>query len=498
MDPVDSPNPPRTLYRYIVGYACGEGALSLTFNGIYAFAMLYYTQALGLSFAEAGIVFSIAAFWDALVDPAMGFVSDHTRSRWGRRQPYIVAGGLMMAVSFYFLWAVPGCFRGALLFPYVLAVNLIYRTAYAVFSIPYTALGFEICQDYNQRSQIQSARAAFSMLANILGPALAWTLFFPDRPGGGPEATSIPSNYLHMGAVFSIATAGFTAMVVVATHRYVRDSRGSIAPLGDRLRAFYRDTREIVTDRYLRPVMIFFCTGLVGAIFVATIQMYLYVYFMHLTSHQKSFVHGGGMVLFGVGALTGLTLVRRLDKKLAVCVGAAIAGCADLTAGVLFLGGFLTPTTVWIVGGHVVPIAVIVFGACDMINWFGVGLYAPIASSMLADVSEVDELRSGVRKDGGYAAVFTFSTKLIYSVAGFFASACLAWVGFAAGSDHQTPQAIRWLVFLTFGFGSLFAFLVIPTVLRYPIDRAFMARVKAALAQRRSAAANTAAAGVGQ
>ena len=488
---MDSPTPPKTLYRYIVGYASGEGALSLTFNGIYAFAMLYYTQALGLSFAQAGIAFSIAAFWDALVDPAMGFISDHTRTRWGRRQPYIVGGGLVMAASFYYLWAVPGCFRGELLFPYLVAINLVYRTAYAVFSIPYTALGFEICSDYQQRSQVQSARAAFNMLANILGPALAWTIFFPDRPGRGPEATSIASNYLPMGTTFSIATAGFVLLVVAATHRYVRDSRGVAKAAGNRLGAFYRDIREIVTDRYLRPVMIFFCTGLVGALFVATTQMYLYVYFMHLTSHQKSFIHGGGMVLYGAGALTGLTLVRLLDKKFAVCVGAAITACADLTAGIVFVGGFLTPTSVWIVGGHAVPIALIVFGACDMINWFGVGLYAPIATSMLADVSEVDELRSGVRKDGGYAAVFTFSTKLVYSAAGFFASACLAWVGFAAGSDHQTPQAIHWLVLLTFGFGALFALLVIPTVLRYPIDRAFMTRVKAALAERKSIIAET-------
>ena len=74
-------------------------------NSINGFAMLYYTEALGLSPALAGIAMSIAVFWDALSDPIMGHISDNTRSRFGRRHPYMLVGGLLMALSFYFIWA---------------------------------------------------------------------------------------------------------------------------------------------------------------------------------------------------------------------------------------------------------------------------------------------------------------------------------------------------------------------------------------------------------
>lgn len=470
----------------ILGYAVGEGATSLTMNGISAFAMLYYTQALGLPFSQAGVAFAVASIWDAVVDPAIGHLSDNTHTRWGRRQPYILAGGVALAVTFYYLWAVPhAVLSHGLLFPYVIVMNLLCRTAYAVFAVPYVALGYEVCTDYHQRTQLQGARTALNMLVNLLGPALGWSLFFPDKPGG-PEATSTVSNFLHMGTAFAFATVVFTVVVVVATRHHIIDTRGIITGTGNSLGAFYRDFREIITDRYLRPIVVFMCIGSTGAVFVATLQMYLYVYFVHLTSLQKTIIHGGGMVLCGLGALAGVKLERRVDKRNAVCIGAGITATADLLAAIIFLGGILKPTTVWVLGGHTIPIAVIVFGACDMLNWFGIGLFSSIASSMIADVAEVNELASGVRKDGGYAAIFAFSTKLILSISVFTASACLSWVGFVNGSDQQTPAAIRWLVLLTFGLGSLFATLVIPIARRYPITQPFMAKVKADLAARKT------------
>jgi Na+/melibiose symporter-like transporter len=273
--------------------------------------------------------------------------------------------------------------------------------------------------------------------------------------------------------------------VLLATRRYMQDTRGLAAETGNRIGVFYRNSLQIVADRYLRLIMLFNCIGSVGAIFVATLQMYLYVYYMHLTSLQKTLTHGGGMVLCGMGAVAAAPLAHKLDKKYTACLGAAITTSANLLAGTLFLGGILQPTTLWSLGGHSVPIAVIVFAACNMLNWFGIGIFTTISNSMIADTAEVNELKSGVRKDGGYAAISAFLTKLVTSLAMFIASACLTWVGFVNGSDNQTPEAIRWLVWLTFGLGSLFAALVIPIALCYPITHAFMAEVKASLARRK-------------
>ncbi len=96
----------------IIAYSTGEGATSLTMNGIAAFAMLYYVQVLGLNSKWAGIALSISMLWDAVSDPIMGHITDNTRSRFGRRHPYILGGGIFLATSFFFLWFVPAIFRG--------------------------------------------------------------------------------------------------------------------------------------------------------------------------------------------------------------------------------------------------------------------------------------------------------------------------------------------------------------------------------------------------
>ena len=158
----------------------------------------------------------------------------------------------------------------------------------------------------------------------------------------------------------------------------------------------------------------------------------------------------------------------------------------DLLAVLLSQSGLLKGTATWVVGPHVIPLAVIVYGGCDMVNWFGFGLLWILGISLIADAAEVNELETGVRKDGGYAAIYSFTTKLVASVAVLAAGCCLKWVGFASGSDHQTPQAIHGLVFLAFGLGAFFAALVIPFALRCDITQGFMKDVKAALAQKRA------------
>jgi Na+/melibiose symporter-like transporter len=91
----------------LLSYAIGESASSITMNGIAAFALLYYTSVLGLGAGLAGLALSVPTFFDAVTDPVMGHITDNTRSRWGRRLPYVLVGGLLLAASFFCMWIMP-------------------------------------------------------------------------------------------------------------------------------------------------------------------------------------------------------------------------------------------------------------------------------------------------------------------------------------------------------------------------------------------------------
>lgn len=101
----------KTPFTDILGYSLGNGAFSLTMNTIWGFAMFFYTQALGIDPELAATILAIPIFWDAVTDPVMGFITDNTKSRFGRRHGHILAGGVLMALFYFFLWYVPGFFQ---------------------------------------------------------------------------------------------------------------------------------------------------------------------------------------------------------------------------------------------------------------------------------------------------------------------------------------------------------------------------------------------------
>ncbi|RKX38219.1 MAG: sodium:melibiose symporter, partial [Verrucomicrobia bacterium] len=327
----------------MIGYATGDIANSLTMNSFAAFIMLFYTKALGISPVWAGIIMASSTFWDAISDPIMGYISDNTRSKYGRRHPYMLFGGVLMVVAFFCFWAVPGPFMAnkALMIGYLMVVNLLFRTAYTVFIVPYGALGFEICQDYTGRTKLQSIKTIVIMLANLLGPAMAWVLFFPEVDDTS-RAASVPSNYFWMGTVFSIVSLVSILFMLFYTRKEMRDSR--TMELGDvSVKDFFVDMKEIVTDRYFIWVFLYGFAVLIGIILVASFQMYVYEDFMKLEPVQKTFTHGGTMVGMMLGAFFAAGFAKRYDKKGAVYIGGFVSIAGGVLLATLFLSGVLKP-----------------------------------------------------------------------------------------------------------------------------------------------------------
>ncbi len=460
-------------------YGLGECANSLVMNGVFGFAMLFFTKALGLDPVWAGIAMAVSVVWEAVFEPIMGHISDQTRSRWGRRHPYMLVGGILMALCSYLIWFVPGVFRSSQwsIFGYLVTINLVLRTGLTMFFIPYMALGFEMCSDYQGRARLQSIRQIFNMAANFAGPALAWFIFFQDR--GDIRGTTVAVNYQHMGEVFALSTAIFVVIVVVFTFPWHEaSSPAATETRAGWIKGFWLDMRQILRDPNPRWVFVFVFIVCGGMVLVSSLQIFVYDDYMKFSAHEKSIAHGGTMLGMALGAFCSVWLAKRFDKRGAVLFGGVVSVLANLTLGLLFVTGWVPRNASWILAGHAVPLAMVLFVPIHALYWLGNGIMLPIANAMMADVSEIQQLRTGVNKDGAYSSVFSLSMRLAISLSLLASGYCLDSIGYKVAVRGevviQSPEAIWRLGVVTFVVGAFICLLSLLAIRKYPVTRSLL------------------------
>ena len=458
----------------LLGYALGDGASCIAFAGVANFALLYYTSVLGLGPGMAGLALSISVFYDAITDPLMGHISDNTRSRWGRRLPYVLVGGILLAPAFFSIWILPAnSWPVWLLFVMAVASNLLMRTAVTIFAVPYVAMGFELCPDYEDRSRLQGIRSAFFMVINLLFGGCAWILFFrdgTDPDGARIDGSTIAANYVTMG---SVLTATIVLLILACTwfNRDLASDTRQAKLEGNSLHSFWADFSQILRDRLAWYVFGFFSIAMFGFLFVSQLQMFVYVFFMEFRPEEKTFVHGGTMVAAGLGALLQAKVTHFFDKKAAGYVGMVIGILGGLWLLLVFTWLGLAPRAEWVVAGWTLPVGLLLFAFGQWMWWLGSGMLGPVSMSMIADISEIHYLKSGVRKDGGYSSIFSFLQKAAQSVGLLISGWLIAGAGIVSGADTQDPEAVRWITMITFIIGPVLMALAFVVLWGYPVTR---------------------------
>jgi GPH family glycoside/pentoside/hexuronide:cation symporter len=397
----------------------------------------------------------------------------------------MLIGGLLMSVCCYLICAVPAAFRVSpwWTFSYLVAMNLVLRTGLTMFFIPYMALGFEICADYQGRSRLQAIRTIFNMIVNFAGPAMAWTLFFKDQ--GDIRGTTVAANYQHMGKVFALATAVFVLAVVAGNAALIEDTRGAVREVNAGwIRNFAHDLRQIILDANARWVVLFVLVASVGTIWVGSLQMFVYDDFMKFPAHEKTIAHGSTMVGMALGAFCSMGLAKRFDKRGAVLLGGLISGAGNGMLALLFVAGMVQPRTTWSVGGHEIPIGFCLFVAFHASYWLGIGIMMPISAAMMADVAEIHWLRTGTKKDGGYAAVHSLTMRLAWAIGLIISGYGLHAIGYKVPQGGETvtqsPPVIWRLGMVTFAGGILMCLLALLAIRKYPVTRRRLEEIRIA------------------
>ncbi|MGZ0654808.1 MFS transporter [Coraliomargarita sp. W4R53] len=469
--------------RDLWAYASGEGATSITMNGLGNFGMLFYTQILGMRPELVGMALFLATFWDAITDPLMGTITDRTNSRYGRRHPYMLIGGVVLCLSFLALWLIPESFQGEkVLFGYLLFVNIALKTAFTVFVVPYTALGFEMCKAYDDRARLQGVRYGFNMFTNILFGGLAWMLFFPDSEtadGTFIDGTKVGQNYSNMGLVLTGVTFFLLIFCVYSTYKYaekgmVKEADTGKTGMASHVKAFIHDLKDVYSDKLAWFVFIFFGLAQFSMMVVSQVQMFTYIEYMEFTAIQKTFVHTGGMVGFAIGSLGLGSMVKRWDKKKTGIIAMAVSSFGGLGLFAVFTGGLLVPQAS--VSGF--PVAVAVFGLLQCLWWMGCGVLVPLATAMISDLAELKKWQTGEVSEGRYAAGFSFFLKLASSLGLLVTGYILKTVGYISGAETQTADAINNLAITTFLAGPILMALSFFVLRLYPLTHEKMSLLR--------------------
>jgi GPH family glycoside/pentoside/hexuronide:cation symporter len=154
-----------------IAYGAAECSSSIVFITLGIFFLPFLTDAVGISPSTGGSILFAAVMWDALTDPLMGIISDRTRSRYGRRRPYLIATAIPFGVVFWMLFSMPRL-EGNSLVIYFLIMALLMHTAITLLDVPYTALAPEMTKDYDERTSLVSYRVVWSQIGSIIGGAM--------------------------------------------------------------------------------------------------------------------------------------------------------------------------------------------------------------------------------------------------------------------------------------------------------------------------------------
>jgi glycoside/pentoside/hexuronide:cation symporter, GPH family len=430
--PVLVPPARRVATPTMLAYGFGAVAYGVKDFGFVTFLLLFYNQVVGLPAAEVGFVIMCALLLDAFIDPAIGFLSDRTRSRWGRRHPWMYAAALPIAIGWLILWNPPAWSHGALLgWLFVSAVMV--RTAVSAFEVPSQALSPELSADYEERTRIMAYRFLFGWGGGMAMLILSYGWFLAEGPGQ-PNGQFDRAGY----PLFALAGAGMMAIAILGsafgTHHEIKNlPKVTIErkPFGESMAELFQTVRN-------RAFLVLMAAGLCyytaqGISFSMSNYLYAHVWRFDATAYQLL----GGTLFLGV--VLAFLLVRpvagRLGKPVAAMLFMVAAALLLTSPYVLRLSGlFPAPGS---------PMLLPLLFAIFTVNATCAVASTMLGASMLADVVEQSEVETGRRSEGVFFAGFFFVQKCSSGLGIFATGLILSFSGFPDGAAPGTlPVAV--------------------------------------------------------
>lgn len=407
-------------------YGLGSASNGIKNRSIATFLLIFYGQVIGLPATWIGSALAITLVIDGLLDPVIGQVSDNFRSRWGRRHPFMYAAAIPYAIVFAMLWMPPVGWSPEATLGYMITCIVVLRFVDTFFEVPASAMAAELTTDYHQRTLLVAYRYFFTFAGGLLLLWAAYTFFLDEKSGG----LFIRSSYGAYGIVAAVVIATSILICAIGTHSRIPTLRQPPSRKATP-KVVLREVIETLSNRSLWTVnaaglFVAVATGLVGGL-----STYFQVYFWHLTPKQLSYLPIIGIVAALLGILIGPQITKRLGKRRgAIVIFGALALASTLPVS-LRLMGVLPPNG----SPDLFPILIAEALAVGALTLMG----AMAITSMIVDVAEDSELKTGRRSEGLLVSVDNVLKKTTAGVGVFAASLVLTAAGL---SDRISPDQV--------------------------------------------------------
>jgi len=449
-----APPPDRVPFRAILALSFGSLGSCYVLFSINNLAFPIYNLALGVSAVKLGWAMALPRVIDAFFDPLIGWLSDNTRSRWGRRKPYIVAGAFPLALFTVLLWLPPSKAGPDVIFWYFLVISIFYYLAYSVCVVPLSALGFELSNDYNERTRIMGWGSIIALLGGLSTPWLYKLTLLPVF--GGDEVAGVR----WIGGMLAVVIF-FTTIApgIYCRERFPDAARRKVGLLESVGLTLANGPFRLVTAGTLVAAVV---TCMVG-------PCLLYVNIYEICGSKafaaKVIALAGTtqMVAAFLGVPVNTWLAKRIGKR-----PTALACAAITAAGFALYAVTLTPAhPYWQLGSNFV------------VGWGIQGVWI-MCAAMMADVCDDDEMKTGHRREAFYGAAMSFTNKAALALSAAAGGYLVYLAGYRenAAPSHAVMAHMRSLfiwcqVAGMAGCGVILWF--------YPLTRARMGEIRAAL-----------------
>jgi GPH family glycoside/pentoside/hexuronide:cation symporter len=420
-----------------------------------------------------GILFFLPRIFDAFVDPIMGFISDNTRSVWGRRRQYVFIGSIIMGISFVVMWQLHRESGVHYNFIFFLLWSFVFYLGLSIFSVPYVAMGYEMSDDFHERTNIMAISQWIGQWAWVIAPWF-WVVMYD--PKWFPNADTATRTLAFWVGISCMILAMMPAIFIKSksTKNDTSLKPVSYKTIGGSLKEILISFKEAFINKPFRKLCI--ATFLIFNAFntVAGFTFFIVVY--HLFNGDTK-AAGIWPTLFGsIGALATTFIVipivnwisKKIEKKKAflICQGISIFGYILLWF--LFVPG----------KPYLFLFALPFFS-------FGIGSLFTLMMSMTADVCDLDELNTGKRREGIFGAIYWWMVKFGFAIAGLLTGVIMSVVGFDSKLSVQPEGAVTGLRLFFSGIPILGTLIAMWVMRNYDLTEKKANEIKKELAARK-------------